>query len=301
MNVDLIKLRALTKYRKFLRWRRDRLRAVAARFDPISNTFDRASLDRSALEAQLAGSEVLYPEAQGDVAVYTTFCGKLRNLTFNRKNKARRVPHYFVSNNRHALKMGAALGWQPIFLDLPISGNPVEAAQQAKVAKAMPHLFPDLAKHRYLVYTDDKQTVPYDDLPGIQARLIGEAGAMAVRLSNHVQENILWEFTDSLFQPRYQAQAHQMLRFMLAEMAAGKTLETDRMFATGLVIRDQRHPEATGLNARWYDAIMSCGIDCQLAFDFLAQGEALILDLPPAARKKYLGKTITPGEATPQP
>lgn len=293
MQTELLKLRALTRYRKFLRWRRDKLRSVAARFDPISNDFDRTPLTRAALEAQLNGTPRLYPDLAGDLAVYTTFCGTLWNFTFNRKNKAKRVPHYFVSNNRQALQMVAALGWKPIFLDVPISGNPIEAAHQAKIAKALPHLFPDLAHHRFLVYSDDKQTVPYDDLAGVQARLDNEDAAMAVRLSNHVKDNILWEFTDSLFQPRYQAQAHQMLRFMLSEMAAGKKLETDRMFATGLIIRRQDHPEAEALNARWYDAIMACGIDCQLAFDFLAQGEPLILDLPPAPRKKYLGKKLT--------
>jgi hypothetical protein len=296
MNGQLIKLRALTRLRKFKRWRRDSLRALAQRFDPMTDDFDRAPYVRAALTARI-GAAPAWPDVQGEIAVYTTFCGRLGNLTFNRKNKARDHPHYFVSNNLSALKMGEALGWRPIFLDLPIVANPVESAQQAKVAKALPHLFPDLARHRCLVYTDDKQTVPYDALAGVFARLETEQAAMAVRASNHIKDNILWEFTDSLFQPRYRVQAHQMLRFVLAQMEAGKTLETDRLFATGLVLRDQAHPRAVALNEAWYDGILACGIDCQLAFDFLAQGEAAILDLPPAPRKKYLGKPVKDGQA----
>ena len=103
---------------------------------------------------------------------------------------------------------------------------------------------------------------------------------------------MLWEFTNSLFQDRYREQSHQMLRYMLAQIAAGKTLETDRLFTTNFILRDTDHPRTQMLGERWYDDILACGIDCQLPFAFLAQGEDAILDLPAPSRKKYLGERL---------
>ncbi|MBP0482748.1 hypothetical protein [Sagittula salina] len=292
MQMDLVKLRLVGRLRKLLRWRRDRLRALTAWLEPMSNDFDRAPLERAALAARIDAT-ARHPDTVGEVAVYSTYCGTLRNLTLDRKNRARDYPHYFVSNNRSVLKMARALGWKPIFLDLPLSGNPIESAHQAKVAKALPHLFPDLRQHRFLLYTDDKKSVKYDKYPAIVERLRDSGAAMALQESSHIKDNVLWEFTDSLHQPRYMQQAHQMLNYTLEQLEAGKSLQARHLFNTAFIARDMTHPRVNAMNETWYDDILSCGIDCQLAFDFLAQGwGGDVLALPPAPRKKYLGQKI---------
>lgn len=300
MKTDLLKLRAIAKYRKLVRKRRAFFGWLTSRSDPMTNEFDRALLERSALIERIGQAET-HPGVTGEIAVYSTFCGTLKNLTLDRTNRARTYPHYFVSNNRQVLGMAEALGWLPIFIDLPISANPIEAAHQAKVAKALPHLFPDLARHRYLLYTDDKKAVKYEKYPGVVEKLKEAGAAMALQESSHIRDNILWEYTDSLHQPRYMAQAHQMLRYTLSQLEAGKTLDTKVLFNTAFIARDMQHPQVRALNEAWYDDILACGIDCQLAFDFLAQGRDDIVALPPAPRKKYLGKKIEantpPGEA----
>ncbi|NDV48016.1 MULTISPECIES: hypothetical protein [unclassified Salipiger] len=295
MSLALMKLRTIVKYRRMTRALRKTVRRIEHDSSGISNEFDRAPLQREAL-LPLIGSAPVHAGESSEMAVYSTYCGPLGSFTYDKNNRPTTWPHYFVSNNRSALEIVEGLGWKPIFLDLPVSKNPVLSAHQAKVAKALPHLFPDLARHRFLTYMDDKRRIPHGDLEGIRDQLVEAGGAMALRLSPHIEGNILWEFTDSLFQDRYREQAHQMLRYTLAQMESGKTLETDRLFTTNFILRDMADPRIAALNERWYDDILACGIDCQLAFAFLAQGEPAIVDLPAPPRKKYLGKKIAAPE-----
>ncbi|MBE9640921.1 hypothetical protein [Salipiger mangrovisoli] len=296
MSLSHLKLRAIVKYRRFTRGLRKTVRRLEHSSSGISNEFDRAPLQRTALAAGI-GQAALHPAPEGlgqstDMAIYSTYCGPLGSFTYDRNNRPERWPHYFVSNNPTVLEIVGDLGWKPIPLDLPISGNPVLSAHQAKVAKALPHLFPDLARHRFVTYLDDKRRIPHAELEGLRDTLVEKHGAMALRLSPHIRDNVLWEFTDSLFQDRYRAQSHQMLRYMLAQLEAGKTLETDRLFTTNFILRDMADPRTAALGERWYEDILSCGIDCQLPFAFLAQGEEAIVDLPAPPRKKYLGKKL---------
>ncbi len=288
---EKLTLSAVRKRHKIRRRLRDIFRAAQHWTYPISDDFDRAPLARDAV-ARAVAPEPAHPMQDCAFAVYSTYCGPLKTFTFDINNRPRNVPHYFISNNRRVLKIVESLGWLPIHIDLPISANPVFSAHQAKIAKALPHLFPDLARHRFLVYSDDKQRIIHDELPGFIDILTARGGALAFKLSPHVKDNMLWEYTDSLFQDRYRMQAHRMLRYTVSQMQAGKTLETDRMFTTSFGLRDMEHPETATLNERWYDDILACGIDCQLAFGFIAQDNPLIVDLPAPGRKKYLGKQL---------
>lgn len=285
-------LRLVRHHHKIRRRIRDLVRRASYAVYPVSDEYDRAPLERGAMH-NVIDPNPAYPEAQGETAIFSTYCGRTRAFTFDHNNRARIYPHYFVSNNRRVLEITSHFGWRPIFLDVPIVANPVEAAQQAKIAKALPHLFPDLRKYRFLVYSDDKQRIHHDAIPGEIEMLTKANGALALKLSPHVSDNVLWEFTDTLMQNRYRTQAHRMLRYVLGQLEAGKSLDTDRMFMTGYGVRDLHNPAAIHLSEQWYDDILVCGIDCQLAFDFLAQNEPKIIDLPAPKRKKYLGKKIT--------
>ncbi|SEG09495.1 hypothetical protein SAMN04488045_1824 [Thalassococcus halodurans] len=282
----------LARHRHKMRRRiRNLVDSVSYSVYPISDAYDRAPLARSELKKVIPASPT-HATARGDTAIFSTYCGRTRSFSFDRNNSARDYPHYFVSNNRRVLEIVTDFGWRPIFLDLPIVANPVEAAQQAKIAKALPHFFPDLRKYRFLVYSDDKQRIYHAAIPGEIQLLTQSGAALALKLSPHVAENVLWEFTDSLMQARYRTQAHRMLHYLLAQLDAGKSLATDRMFMTGYGLRDLHDPAAIALSEQWYDDILECGIDCQLAFDFLAQNESKIIALPAPKRKKYLGQKI---------
>lgn len=287
-----MKLKLISRYRKLGRHRKAWLERAAQGRAKLSNDFDRTPLERENLGA-LLGPLPHHPEEPADTAIYSTFCGPLSKFTFDRNNRARDCPHYFVSNNASALNIAADLGWKPIFIDLPIRRNPVEAAHQAKIAKALPHLFPDLARHRFLVYSDDKQRIPHEELPGFRETMLAGNGAMALRESPHIRDNLLWEFTDSLFQDRYRVQSHQMLRYTLRQLESGRKLEAKHLFTTSFIFRDMFHRDTARINELWYDDILACGIDCQLSFDFIAQDEPAIVALTAPPRKKYLGKPIT--------
>lgn len=91
------------------------------------------------------------------IAVYSTFCGTTKNLTFNGNKIDPAYPHYFISNNTDVLRYAETKDWNPIYLNKPVTDDPATSAMQAKIAKAMPHTFPELNDYQYTLYLDDKK------------------------------------------------------------------------------------------------------------------------------------------------
>ena len=268
------------------------LHRIEASLMPASNDFDRSPLLLETLKARYSTQRETVARKE-NTAVYTTFCGPLSRFTFNRRRPKAGHPHFFYSNNEAILEIVKDYGWHPVMLDFKISENLIESAHQAKVAKALPHILPELSEFRYLAYTDDKQDIPYEKLSEFTHTLLEKRGALAARESPHISENVLFEFADTLNQSRYRPQAHQMAQYIKKQISQGCSLEMACLFMTGFVLRDMTHPDCDRINEAWYQDILECGIDCQMPFDFLAQKENAIVSLPKPPRKKYLGKPIS--------
>lgn len=185
------------------------------------------------------------------------------SFTFDKNNKPKNVPHYFISNNPRVLKIVAKFGWKPILLNLPVSNNPVESAHQAKIAKALPHLFPDLKKHRFVVYSDDKQRIDHEKVKTDIALLDSEGKAIAMRRAPHISGTILWEFAATMMQERYRLQVNKFVPFVDRSIRNGAELSDQELFLTDYSVRDQTHPETVRIAERWYEAICECGIECR--------------------------------------
>ncbi|MDA7428192.1 hypothetical protein PGB28_06960 [Primorskyibacter aestuariivivens] len=285
MNEKLL-LKAIREYHKFRRNIRSWNRALAHMASPISDDYSRAPLSLDSVAKSAIGQGIHDHQDKNVPAYYSTFCGPTSRLTFRPQKQMGAYPKYFVSNNPKVLQIVNAYGWRPIFLDLPISSNPIESAHQAKIAKAVPHLFPDLRQHRYLIYVDDKQGVKPDRIETDLARLKSERSPMAAALWSHISGNILLEYTTGMLNERYRLQSHHMARYTMQKLAKGAQLDHARCFATGYILRDTEHPLHDSLSRKWYDDIMECGVLCQLSFNFLAQEHAEIIDLPPLKAKK---------------
>ena len=215
-----------------------------------------------------------------NLAVYSTYCGTLKNLTFCARSYDN-YPAYFLTNNPEVLPIAASNDWIPLLIEgMEPSDDPIVSATQAKFAKALPHRFEVLKQFDFLFYVDDKYKLSEIIIPGLAASMRANQSPIAMRLHPWLKPNVLYEYTESLFQKRYLDQRQMMIEYMTAQLNAGLKVEADRHFSTYCILRDMRHPNIATINETWYEHIQACGIECQVSFFFVAQMFKNITILP---------------------
>ena len=239
----------------------------------LSNEFDRSCLQLGALKTLLANTSAHNEQMNGvkEFAVYSSFFGSSNTKTFKKYDIDRRFDHFFISNNQQILGMATNKGWHPIYLDLPVSANRVLSAQQSKIPKALPHLFPALNHYDSLLYVDDKISFNAYKMYLLSQILIQDNKALMIREHPSLTHNILNELAVAMIQPRYQAQRDQMVAYIDAQIKTGLQLRVEHLFWTSAILRNTRHSDTYLINEDWYKAILDCGIECQITFDFVAQ------------------------------
>lgn len=215
-----------------------------------------------------------------NLAVYSTFCGATKHKTFLNCPVDSRYPHYFVSNNQDVLAESSGLGWLPILLDIEVSENSVVSAYQAKIAKAIPHAFRELADFDYLFYKDDKIDLNIDRMGEFVSILQASDSPLAIRRHPFLPPNVLHEFGEAMLQPRYKDEWTQTVKYITEELENGFKLECDNLFWTSAILRNMKHPAIQELNNTWCEHIYRCGIECQISFHFIAQRFSSITLLP---------------------
>jgi len=245
-----------------------------AKFQSIlSNEFDRSSLQLNALKPLIANTATHNEQRKvnKDFAVYSTFFGNSNAKTFNNAYIDCHFDHFFISNNQQILAMAVRRGWHPIYLDLAVSANRVFSAQQSKIPKALPHLFPALKHYDSLLYIDDKISFNASKMYLLSQTLIQKNQALMIREHPSLKHNILNELSVAMIQPRYQAQRDQIVAYIDKQIKSGLQLRVDHLFWTSAILRNMRHLDNNLINEDWYQAILDCGIECQISFDFVAQ------------------------------
>jgi len=213
------------------------------------------------------------------VAVYTTYCGSLINKTFNPSKVSAKYAHYFVSNNENVLMEASQLGWIPIYIDLQVSEDPILSSYQAKIAKALPHLIPQLNDYDFTLYRDDKINVSLDELDNFIIEFVKNNSSLAVRPHPFLSGNILFEFGEAMLQSRYKSEWTKTVKYITEKVKNGQSLEC-QMYHTCLILRNMKHSDTKLINEDWYQQIQLCGIECQISFDFIAQNFSSISLLP---------------------
>lgn len=203
-------------------------------------------------------------------SVYSTFCGSSKNKTFNPTPVLSDYPHLFLSNNQDVLSDAARMGWTPLFLEAQVSDDPILSVHQAKIAKAIPHIISQIDDFRFTLYKDDKINVDIDKIARFLPEFEATNSPLAARPHPFLAGNVLHEFGEAMLQPRYKSQMGQTVEYMMTELSNGSTLDC-QLYATGVLLRNMRHPEIRGLNEMWFAHIQRCGIECQISFDFVAQ------------------------------
>jgi hypothetical protein len=246
----------------------------------LSNSFDRKVLEISSLNSLITINSASAKISIKELAVYSTYFGSNKNKTFNARTVAAGVDHYFISNNKDILSTVESAGWIPIFLDMEISINRVLSAQQAKIPKALPHIFPKLSNYDFLFYVDDKIEFEVSALKSLLEMMRKNEKSIIVRAHPSLHGNILNEFAAAMIQPRYQAQRDQTVDYIDAKLHDGLKLKVENLYWTSAILRNMRHPDTIKINEDWYANILECGIECQISFDFIAQKYSSISVMP---------------------
>jgi len=207
-----------------------------------------------------------------NLAIYTTYCGPNKSATFNTTTIDSKYPHYFISNNKEILSLAQQGGWKPIYLDIPVVDNFTISSEQAKIAKAMPQVFSELVKYRWLVYKDDKIVFDYSKLNIYLDNMEKAKAAIGLRsYPAHVNfpNNILYEFAEAMLQARYYNQRDRIIKYITNQIKLGNELD-NQLYWTSFIIRDQYNSLTNKFNIDWFDGIQQCGAECQISFDFTA-------------------------------
>jgi hypothetical protein len=250
--------------------------------DVLSNEFDRKSLRLEALKPLIANTATYDKQSRKNkkFAVYSTFFGISKAKTFNKTAIDPNFDHFFISNNHNVLKIATGMGWQSIYVDLPVSTNRILSAQQSKIPKALPHLFPTLKHYDTLLYIDDKLAFNASKMYKLSKTLVQNNQSVMLREHPSLTGNVLNELAVAMIQPRYQAQRDQIVAYIDDQIQTGSKLRVDHLFWTSAIIRNTKHAETNLINEDWYAAILDCGIECQIAFDFIAQKYKSIALMP---------------------
>lgn len=213
------------------------------------------------------------------LAIYSGYTGMgyTRDIKYVPTEK---YPCYFVTNNIAVETYVKKLGWIPIKFDAPLfTSNLSESSKQSKQFKIMPTTFKELHEYDYLYYTDDKVNLDDSRLP-ILVDYLGDS-AYAIRKHFYNRPNVMYEFLESLAQPRYAEIYETLIKYISEEVDKGYKLNSN-LYATGAILRNMRHSKTQNIDNDWYVGTQaSGGLQCQISFFFTAQRyKNLIKEIP---------------------
>lgn len=220
-----------------------------------------------------------------NLAVYSTFCGTDSNAGCIVHPAIQQYPCYMFSNNETFLERAQQAGWIPVLLAqfTPPSEDASVSAHQSKFAKARPDLLPELALYEFTFYTDTKLKLDVNLFHQCVYDLKVLGSPIGMREHWFLEHNIWYEFHEAIWQKRYEAQAGQMRDYILRRLKAPAFKPSGdkvHLFATGVILRDMRHPDIKRINQLWEADIEQCGIQCQISFFFVAQTVETVMMLP---------------------
>jgi hypothetical protein len=205
-----------------------------------------------------------------NLAIYSTFCGSVDELTFRRCSYSL-YPSYFLSNNTKVLSIVKKWGWNPIYLDnIEVNSDQVVSAFQSKIAKAMPQDIEVLSSYDYLLYVDDKIILDEGKIETSIDDLKNSFGSISLKRHPFLNGNVLHEVMEAMLQGRYRSQRELIVNYVTNRLGSGYRLTGD-MYATGIILRDMKHQDTISIGKSWIESIQQCGIECQISFFFIAQ------------------------------
>lgn len=205
-------------------------------------------------------------------AFYTVFFGIDDNIA-NRVNEVPSKQHscFYFTNNQTTFFDACAKGWIAIYVQsLAITDDAVESAMQAKLLKAKPTSNSILQKYEYTMYLDSKLIINADNAFQLLNTYPKDI-AYIIKMHPYLPNSVWAEFHESLFQERYVQLQDRMCKYIQEMLSYGFQAENTNLYATGVIIRNMKHPKTKQIDDAWYTHIQKCGIECQISFFFVNQ------------------------------
>jgi hypothetical protein len=118
---------------------------------------------------------------------------------------------------------------------------------------------------------DDKFRFDSKMLSAVEENLADGNGEFLTSYHRFLSGNVLFELVEAMGQARYFTQRKQTVEFIMRRLEQGDCLKLERMYETGLIMRKTAAAKVKKINEEWYQAILECGIECQISFNFIAQ------------------------------
>ena len=227
------------------------------------------------IDLKLALCKILLNRKMGDeslnVAFYTVFFGTdTNNANCVHEVPTQLYPCYYFTNNETTLQQAKSKGWLAIHLDLPLLDNVEQSTMQAKFLKAKPSANDILKKYNYTVYFDSKLEINVNNiLSKISTFPINKS--YILKTHPYLPNNVWGELTEALLQSRYKDIKDKIIHYMEDMLSMGFQAEFNHLYATGVIIRNMKHPKTNQIDDAWYTHIQKCGIECQISFFFVNQ------------------------------
>lgn len=210
-----------------------------------------------------------------NLAFYSYFFGSNDNPGFaipiieNLKYKC-----YYYTNNKTIFEKLKETNWIGIFIEKEFEDDIYEPNMYGKHLKAMPQEYKELKDYDYLFYFDSKFPELNEKFieDNIQKYFINDNKALIVRYHRLITtNNIMSEFSLSMFQPRYYNERERYYNYIQKQIALGFRDIDDYHCETSYLLRNMKHQKIIELNNIWYNNIQECGIQCQISFFFVKQ------------------------------
>jgi hypothetical protein len=208
-----------------------------------------------------------------NLAFYTCFYGIEDNVAFKIPPiPSIDYPCFYYTNNQQMFDKIKETLWIGIYDDKPYH-NYFDSCMDSKNIKAMPHRYKELQQYDYTCYLDSKlgQVNVSFVLDYIETYFVKQNYALLLREHWYNDRNVWSEFFDSMNYERYHSHGDRIRNYIQSQIDAGLKELQPHHSATGFLIRNMKHPEINRLNEIWYQHILVCGIQCQIAFFFAKQ------------------------------
>jgi hypothetical protein len=214
----------------------------------------------------------MYVKEMLSLVFYSCFFGSDSNWAHVApKAPSTKYPCIFYTNNMAMVEKLKHTSWTVVFIpSIPIHNCNIKDAMESKYFKACPHRLSELKDYTYWCYSDCKQWVDGEKIEELIHTMESEKKECVFGLHPSNFKDVWGEYVLSMQYTKYNAQKSMVDAFMKNMFEKGYSSNIENHYCTGFSIR--KHTEKTiQMNDEWFQAILECGIECQISFSFIQQ------------------------------
>ena len=207
---------------------------------------------------------------------YTYFIGSIGNDNIKwhiQSLPSKKYKGFYYTNNPKIFNALASSDWTAIWIDKPLTDDPIDNCMYGKRFKLFPDKLHELAGYQYVCFVDSK--VPQISESWLECTIhyfmVEQHFILLLRKHPFILPSIFDEYNESMKQDRYRLESEQYLAYIQNQLDKGLKHETEYHCACGLLIRNMAHEKTGRINRLWDKHIQECGIQDQISFFFVKQ------------------------------